>query len=268
MRLTGRLTTVGYRDVCVTDLGDESERRNSMATRKSAESAKTPARAKSTTTARPRRARDSLSRDIIVAAADRVVERDGLDRLTFQAIGEELGAHPTSIYRHFRDKDELLLALIDTLRARSYSGAMVRTDDWLADLRTQAHLIHSHYMRYPEFALQMALRRPTDLSSMEYSIGALRRGGFDREQATLYARALGQLIRSASSIQAALTALPADVQDADELTWQMDLRKIDADEFPEIAWAGETLPDVRDPRAWETALDLLLESIARHAPGA
>ncbi len=239
-----------------------------MATRKSAESAKTPARAKSTTTARPRRARDSLSRDIIVAAADRVVERDGLDRLTFQAIGEELGAHPTSIYRHFRDKDELLLALIDTLRARSYSGAMVRTDDWLADLRTQAHLIHSHYMRYPEFALQMALRRPTDLSSMEYSIGALRRGGFDREQATLYARALGQLIRSASSIQAALTALPDEVQDADELTWQMDLRKIDADEFPEIAWAGEKLPDVRDPRAWETALDLLLESIARHAPGA
>ncbi|MFJ6533492.1 TetR/AcrR family transcriptional regulator [Microbacterium sp. NPDC091662] len=238
-----------------------------MATRKTAESAKTPARAKSTTTARPRRARDSLSREIIVAAADRVVEREGLDRLTFQAIGEELGAHPTSIYRHFRDKDELLLALIDTLRARSYSGAMVRTDDWLADLRTQAHLIHDHYMRYPEFALQMALRRPTDLSSMEYSIGALRRGGFDREQATLYARALGQLIRSASSIQAALTALPADVQDADELTWQMDLRKIDAEEFPEIAWAGEVLPDVRDPRAWETALDLLLESIARHAPG-
>ena len=68
--------------------------------------------------ARPRRARDSLSREIIVAAADAVVQRDGLDRLTFQAIGEELDAHPTSIYRHFRDKDELLLALIDTLRAR------------------------------------------------------------------------------------------------------------------------------------------------------
>lgn len=237
-----------------------------MATRKAAESAKTPSRAKSTA-ARPRRARDSLSRDIIVAAADRVVERDGLDRLTFQAIGEELGAHPTSIYRHFRDKDELLLALIDTLRARSYSGGMVATDDWLGDLRTQAHLIHDHYMRYPEFALQMALRRPTDFASMEFSIGALRRGGYDREQATLYARALGQLIRSASSIQAALTALPADVQDADELTWQMDYRRLDPAEYPNITWAGETLPGVRDPRAWESALDLLLESIARHAPG-
>jgi AcrR family transcriptional regulator len=237
-----------------------------MATRKATASAKAPASAKGA--ARPRRARDSLSRDIIVAAADRVVDREGLDRLTFQSIGEELGAHPTSIYRHFRDKDELLLALIDTLRARSYSGGMVATDDWMADLRTQAHLIHDHYMRYPEFALQMALRRPTDFASMEFSIGALRRGGYGPEQAALYARALGQLIRSASSIQAALTALPADVQDADELTWQMDYRRLDPAEHPEIAWAGESLPGVRDPRAWETALDLLLESIERHAPGA
>lgn len=237
-----------------------------MATRKATASAKAPASAKGA--ARPRRARDSLSRDIIVAAADRVVEREGLDRLTFQSIGEELGAHPTSIYRHFRDKDELLLALIDTLRARSYSGGMVATDDWMADLRTQAHLIHDHYMRYPEFALQMALRRPTDFASMEFSIGALRRGGYGPELAALYARALGQLIRSASSIQAALTALPADVQDADELTWQMDYRRLDPVEHPEIAWAGESLPGVRDPRAWETALDLLLESIERHAPGA
>jgi AcrR family transcriptional regulator len=215
---------------------------------------------------RPRRARDSLSREIIVAAADAVVQREGLDRLTFQAIGEELDAHPTSIYRHFRDKDELLLALIDSLRARSYSGAMIATDDWMADLRAQAHLIHDHYMRYPEFALQMALRRPTDFTSMEFSIGALRRGGYGPEQAAMYARALGQLVRSASSIQAALAAQSDDVKDADELTWQLDYRRLAADEFPNIAWVGAALPGIQDPRAWETALDLLLESIERQAP--
>lgn len=215
---------------------------------------------------RPRRARDSLSRDIIVAAADAVVQRDGLDRLTFQAIGEELDAHPTSIYRHFRDKDELLLALVDTLRARSYSGSMIETDDWMADLRTQAHLIHDHYMRYPEFALQMALRRPTDFTSVEFSIGALRRGGYGPEQAAMYTRALGQLVRSASSIQAALTALPDDVRDADDLTWQLDYRRLSPEEYPHIAWVGPNLPGIQDPRAWETALELLLESIERHAP--
>lgn len=215
---------------------------------------------------RPRKARDSLSREIIIAAADAVVEREGLDRLTFQMIGKELGAHPTSIYRHFRDKDELLLALIDTLRERSYSGAMVATDDWMADLRTQAHLIHDHYMRYPDFALQMALRRPTDFASVEFSIGALRRGGYDPETAALYARALGQLVRSATSIQAALTVLPEDVRDADDLAWQRDYRRLDPVDHPHISWVGDSLPGVRDPRGWEVALDLMLDSIERRAP--
>lgn len=217
---------------------------------------------------RPRRARDSLSRELIIAAAEEVVQRDGLDRLTFQAIGEKLDAHPTSIYRHFRDKDELLLVLIDTLRARSYAGAMHATDDWLADIKAQARLIHDHYMRYPEFALQMATRRPTDFGSVEFTIGALRRGGYGPEEAALYARALGQLVRSATSIQAAIEALPQEVRDADELTWQMDYRRLNPEDHPNTAWVGSNLPGIGDPRAWETALDLMLESIARRAPGA
>ncbi|MGS0567249.1 hypothetical protein ACU8V6_00440 [Vibrio alginolyticus] len=63
------------------------------------------------------------------------------------------------------------------------------TDDWLDDLRRQAHLIHDHYMA-TRSSRQMALRRPTDFSSMEFSIG-LRRGGYNRQQAALYARAVG-----------------------------------------------------------------------------
>ena len=214
---------------------------------------------------RPRRPRDSLSREIIIAAADAVVQREGLERLTFQSIGQELAAHPTSIYRHFRDKDDLLLALIDTLRDRSYSGALTPTDDWMADLRAQAYLIHDHYMRYPDFALQMALRRPTDLTSMEFSIGALRRGGYGPEECGVYVRALGHLVRSAASIQSALAQLPQDVPDIEDLTG-LDHRRLDSDSHPNVAWVGAHLPVVRDPHTWGVALDLLLESIFRHAP--
>ena len=224
------------------------------------------AKTATTATGRARRARDSLSREIIVAAAETVALRDGLDRMTFQSLGQELDAHPTSIYRHFRDKDELMVALIDALRARSYTGAMHETDDWMADLRMQAHLIHDHYMRFPEFALQMALRRPTDFGSLEFTIGALRRGGYGPEQAALYARAIGQLVRSATSIQAAMSVMPEEQREADDLNWERDLRALDAETHPNVAWAG-TLPDIHDPRAWESALELLLESIEFHAPG-
>lgn len=220
-----------------------------------------------TRTTRSRRARDSLSREIIVSAAEAVVNRDGLDRMTFQSIGQELDAHPTSVYRHFRDKDELMLSLIDTLRARSYTGALHETDDWVADLRTQAHLIHDHYLRYPQFALQMALRRPTDIASVEFTLRALRRGGYDAPTAGLHLRAIGQLVRAAASIQAAMDAAPEDEHDADELAWEATARRADDEDHPNVRWIGADLPGIRDPRGWELALDLLLESIERRAPG-
>src|ERR1700736_559912 len=83
---------------------------------------------------RPRRPPDSLSREAILEAAEKIALRDGLSGLTFQAIGAELGAHPTSMYRHFRDKDELVLELVDGLPLRGYGGPAVPTDDWRADL--------------------------------------------------------------------------------------------------------------------------------------
>lgn len=217
---------------------------------------------------RTRRARDSLSRALVIEAAERIALRDGLDGLTFQAIGEELGAHPTSVYRHIRDKDELLLELVDSLRARSYGGTLEPTDDWIDDLRRLNHTIHDHYMRYPEFAMQMAARttrRPTEFSTVEFSLDALHRGGFEPEEAALLSRAMGNLVRSASSIESSMQALPPETRMSDELAWQVDYRQIDAEQYPNIAAAGADLPGIGDPRAWETALELMLEAIAARA---
>jgi AcrR family transcriptional regulator len=214
---------------------------------------------------RPRRARDSLSRELIVEAAEKVVDRDGLDGLTFQAIGEELGAHPTSVYRHFRDKHELVMTLIDTIRARSYTGRLTPTDDWIDDLRRSAHTVRENFLRHPEFALAMATRRPSELSVLEFTIDALRRGGYPAEDAALYARALGNLVRAASSIEAAMTALPPEAQAADQLAFTMSMHQVDAERFPRVAEAANTLPLAGDPRAWEAALELMLESLQRRA---
>jgi AcrR family transcriptional regulator len=43
------------------------------------------------------------------------VERDGPDALTMRRVAEELGSSPMSLYRHVRDKDELLVLLLDRL---------------------------------------------------------------------------------------------------------------------------------------------------------
>jgi AcrR family transcriptional regulator len=58
-----------------------------------------------------------LSRAAIVAAAQRVIERDGVEALTMRRVADALGASPMALYRHVRGKDELLVLLLDELAA-------------------------------------------------------------------------------------------------------------------------------------------------------
>lgn len=217
---------------------------------------------------RSRRPRDSLNREVILAAAEQLAIEGGLDALTFQAIGDRLGAHPTSLYRHFRDKDDLVLELIDTLRARSYSGELVATDDWLDDLRQLAQQIRAHYLRYARFALQMAMRtthRPTEFANVEFGLDAMRRGGIEDDDAVVLLRALGNFIRSTASAEAAYAALDEDVRRRDEAAWQVEYRHLDPDRYPNIARVADRLLTIGDPAGFDRALELMLEAIAAHA---
>lgn len=49
----------------------------------------------------------------IVAAAHRVLEAEGVEALTMRRVGTETGMRAPSIYKHFRDKASLELALIE-----------------------------------------------------------------------------------------------------------------------------------------------------------
>lgn len=214
--------------------------------------------------AKPRRKRDSLSRDIIVAAAQAVAEREGLDGLTFQAIGAELDAHPTSVYRHFRDKDELILEMIDALRDRSYGGTLIPSESWRDDLWLAARVVHEHYLRYPQFAQQMAARttrRPTEFRNVEFVLQAMLKAGLDEEEAVLCHRAFGNYVRAMSSIEAAMLALPEDTRHADELAWQVEYRQLDHVAFPTIASIGRPLPSIGDPAVFDVAIELVLDGI-------
>lgn len=66
-----------------------------------------------------------------VAAAITFVDQHGLGSLTLRSLGDTLGVTHTALYRHFRDKDELLLAMIDSIlgeitRSESPAGASPR----------------------------------------------------------------------------------------------------------------------------------------------
>ncbi|WP_433324611.1 TetR/AcrR family transcriptional regulator [Spirillospora sp. CA-294931] len=54
-----------------------------------------------------------MTRQTVVAAARRVAEAEGIDGLTIRRVATELGSTPMALYRHVKDKRELVLALLD-----------------------------------------------------------------------------------------------------------------------------------------------------------
>jgi hypothetical protein len=52
---------------------------------------------------------------VVVAAARTVIEQEGVDALSMRRVAEQLGSSPMALYRHVRDKDQLLVLLLDAL---------------------------------------------------------------------------------------------------------------------------------------------------------
>ena len=218
--------------------------------------------------AKKRRPRDSLSREVILEAAEAIAVRDGIDGLTFAALGQELNAHATSIYRHFRDKDDLVLELIDLLRAKSYDKELTSTGDWREDLRFTAKAIHANYQRYPSLAHQMSVRttrRPTEFRNVEFALDALRRAGLDDASAATTLRVFGNFVRSTSAMEASIRALPDKVRATDELAWEIEYRQLPVEEFPNINRMANGLMTVGDPQIFDEALEMMLDAIALRA---
>lgn len=63
------------------------------------------------------------SREAILTAAHRLVDRDGQEQLTIRRLAAEIGTSPATVYYHVRDKDDLLLQLIN-----DYADQMPRPD--------------------------------------------------------------------------------------------------------------------------------------------
>lgn len=211
-----------------------------------------------------RRSRNSLNRDVIVRTALEAYRGEDVSSMTFQKLGRHLEAHPTAIYRHFRDKDDLLLTMLDALQGEALDEAGPVHDDWADELRAVADGIYRTYRRYPAITRQIGTRttrRIHEFTGTERVLGALRRAGFSDEEAGRHFRPFMDLVLGYACLDASLDALPSPQRDSDLQAWDTDYRSVPAASFPVLAVAGRYLGVVGDPANFTLALDLHLAAV-------
>ncbi len=100
----------------------------------------------------------TITRDQIIATALRSLKAGGFEQLTIRGLAAEMGVAPMSLYRHVRDKDDILGEVVDRLLARLWRP---RTDpsDWRGYIAEAAERLRDFLVSQPA-ALHVYLGHP------------------------------------------------------------------------------------------------------------
>jgi TetR/AcrR family transcriptional regulator, tetracycline repressor protein len=115
-----------------------------------------------------------------VSAAVQVVREGRSEQMTIRSLAEELGVAPMSLYRHVRDKDDLLDEVTDVLLAEIWKPR-ARRRDWQKWAMEAADRLRSLLVNEP-VALHVYLHHPvtspTAIARMDAMLDVLQGAGF------------------------------------------------------------------------------------------
>ncbi|KQV09809.1 MULTISPECIES: TetR/AcrR family transcriptional regulator [unclassified Kitasatospora] len=219
------------------------------------------------TPARSKRVGAQLTPEAIIDASLRIAARGSADAFTVRRLGEELGTDPTAIYRHYRDKDELLLSVADRTLGEVLDSIPAGLD-WKGRLRALADGSLAVALKYPAVSSAMAsrtTRRTNEFRVVELILGAVREAGLDGVEAAVHYRMVGDSLLAYVGQRAAYLLFDPEVRAGDESSWSREYRLVDAEGFPNIARLGRELAEVTHDQIFHARVEALITAIEQRA---
>jgi AcrR family transcriptional regulator len=128
----------------------------------------------------------------ILDAAEAIVERDGIDALTMRRLAHDVGMRAPSLYKHIRDKSELL-ALLQERALESMGAGLIEADDLPSLARAYRSWALAHPAMY-ELTCRQPLKRDQLTPGTEDTAAApviAAAGGDEHRARALWAAAHG-----------------------------------------------------------------------------
>lgn len=206
--------------------------------------------------------RPQLSRDVVVAAALKVIEEGGGHALTMRRVAHQIGVSASSLYGYVANKEELVQLVLEQIIEEIPTSAPA--GDWQDMMRQFGREMLGVFMRHPGVA-GLTLGRvpfgPSMLPGVERMLGVLRSAGIP-DQVAAFAGDLGSLYVGAFAHEQDVTPLAAHADFAAQAAaW---LRSLPPGEFPNtVALADKLVAGTAEDR-FEWGLDVIVRGLASY----
>ncbi|WP_175470106.1 TetR/AcrR family transcriptional regulator C-terminal domain-containing protein [Curtobacterium sp. MCBA15_001] len=129
---------------------------------------------------------NALSREQVIEAATTIANEDGLDRLSFRALGLRLGVAPMTVHRTIGGLDDLHAELVKRT-VDEFTATFVWPDEWHDVVRTFARTFRDLMVTHPLVLESHSQRAPLVSSESDAVVakvvGALQDGGLSDVEA-------------------------------------------------------------------------------------
>jgi TetR/AcrR family tetracycline transcriptional repressor len=211
-----------------------------------------------------------LTREAIVRRALKIGETEGLDAVSLRRLASEFGVTPMALYRHVRDKQDLINAMAElAMEGLDLTVGFRASMSWSDQLR-RAMLNFRDQMGERPLALQLQVAYSGDNLSafwrpIEDVLGILLGAGFKRRDAATLIRIVSNLL--AGYVQLVGSAGPNANQMGNidrgllRKRFELGLLSLSREQFPNTLATARELADVwaSDPdRWWPDTVDLLV----------
>jgi len=222
-------------------------------------------------------ARDPLSRQALLEAGLRIARREDLGKLTLKKLADEFGVTPMAVYRHCRNKAEVIDGVLDLFvreaAVTAHEGAE-SPEDWKRWIRLTFAAMRRALLETPSVIPFLGTSYsfgPGAMAVLEETLGVLRKAGLSEASAvdgfvTLVSYTLG-----AVGCQVAWQRLqPFDQEDDPDLDLEEHLRRsrlrfesARRSAYPRVVELAPQLARALAQFPFEQGLDRILESLER-----
>lgn len=220
--------------------------------------------------------RPGLTREAVVARALEIGTAEGLEAVSLRRLAQELGVTPMALYRHVRDKQDLINAMTEAVLEGIDATVGLRPEmTWTERMRlyidNYKEQIDARPLALPLSIAYNAEGPPGFWKVLEDLLAILLDAGFGRREAIVLIRMISNLLAGYLLLLqqgAPSDATPLDAHQIDLLRRRFALAQLSLprDEFPNLVESAEDTAEVwlTDPNHWwRNTVDLITFGLER-----